>query len=272
MITPHHDCDSTEYVPSRAAYVDHMRRGEPACEYALASTSYYHHVRKGTPGEWPGWKRIHAGHDCGSTEYVPSRAAYLYHQRRGEPACEYALASSSYYHHVRKGTPGEWPGRKQLNFDGHDCDSTEYVPSQAAYVYHITRGEPTCDYGRYCASYYRHVLFGLPADAWDKSGGLPDKIPTSVYRIRFSDCSTYYGITSYKDERRALWGYKVNVLLDWKLRHEDHVRETLVICPSRTYARYVEASLIRKHKSPEEGILLNRIHPTPLLPQACEIP
>ena len=215
---------------------------------------------------WPGPNAHAHKHDCDSTDYQPSMAPSGYHKFRGEPSCVYSLGCSSYYHHIKQERPGKWTVWKMMNFDGHDCDSTEYEPSKAAIEYHTQRGEPSCDYARACCSYYRHVARGLPADAWDNAVRLPDKIPTSVYRIIFSD-AFYYGITSCKDEYRASLGYSRNVLLDWKLCNEDHVRETLVICPSRSYARYVEASLIRNHNEEEDGMLLNIVRSEPVLPQ-----
>ena len=264
-----HDCDSNEYVPSVAAYSYHQKRGETGCDFSRGCVSYYHHVSTGRSGEWPGWTRYNLnGHDCDSTDYEPSQAAAAFHWSRGETTCDYSLACASYARHIKMGRPGEWPGWTRNNLNGHDCDSNEYIPSSAAYQYHRRRGEPACDYARSCSSYHYHITSGLPADAWDNDARLPDNIPTSVYRILFTDAATYYGITSRKDENRASAGYEGNGLLDRKLDNEDYERETLVICPSRTYARYVESSLIAAHNEMEEGILLNIARPTPVLPMS----
>ena len=256
--------------PSSSAHTNHQNRQEKQCDYALACLSYYGHIRDSRPGDWPGWKRFNFnGHDCDSTEYEPSQATTAYHQRRGEPACAYARACSSYYNHNREGRRGGWTGLATYH-TGHDCDSTDYEPSGVAYSYHRRRGETQCDYARVCSSYYRHVTSGLPENVWDNNSRLPDNIPTSLYRIKFNDSATYYGITSCKDEYRVAMGYASNGTLDWKLSNEDHVRDTLVICPSRSYAFYVEASLISAHNEREEGILLNIQRPTPVLPMMSQ--
>ena len=85
MTTPHHDCDSTDYKPSVAAYKYHRYNGETQCEYARACASYYRHVLRGEKGEWPGWNPRRYEHDCDSTDYEPSQVAYYLHRKRGDP-------------------------------------------------------------------------------------------------------------------------------------------------------------------------------------------
>ena len=167
---PAHRCSDVgdqPIIPTKLPYRQHQRERTPPCAYASACLSAYtYHRKHGTTTGWPGWKPrgVHipnhiCSNDTSLDNITASNAAYSEHQRLGTAACPASKASAALGRWLAR-HPGQvasdWYYRRKADHSNgyylHDCRSTNYTPSNNAWLEHRRQGTDQCVFARRCAA------------------------------------------------------------------------------------------------------------------------
>ena len=229
----------------------HKRRGERPCAAANAAAAW---ARAGGAPGWKPWKKgdprlaARKRYVCGDVgdRTRPNQSHRLQHLRDGTPICGAADEEARHYSAQHKAgrplpdwEPGDVKNGRAVYVCGPAEDATE--PGLRHWTAHYHRGEVPCGRSVFERNWARHG--GVPG--WEPGDRRFLEAPTRLYRFRFADGMTYWGITAQSLGTRWSGHWGSDSPLGRKLRAgELFVAEAVAVFPNRAEAEAAERDRI----------------------------